>query len=510
MLRGGEAFDTMYTTMRVPVPERVKFPLFFVLTFFWILFSNPPAFLLVVFVYAAFRFTARKKRGHGPIRGFLYFLLSVFHAAFFILFCVILLASVGISSVIAMSVQKTFVSAEICVLSTACFVLFARAKLRGGSFSLFVFTGILTFSNFLVLTSLSMRTEENYSRIFSEEGLRPVVLSADKKNPRLYTKLKKFPLMEGAATQMASDKNEKFLYVTAHTSEGNKKKKKALFRISLADPHSMRALAAYDLRELALDEESGRLFVCDRSARKVLVVSMEAFKVQSNINIAGDMKKNARRRDPSWILKSAFSPESVLVSRRNNRLLVTLEGGYLLSYALDTLAFKDFTALPCLPVHMRLSADGEKIYMGCGPIPPGKKNGLFVMDARSLKIVRRAGRFWFCRGMALSRKKPVLYYVDIFQGKLRTLRLPDLSVLDEAAIDDGVREVEEDPELPFLYVGNFTKGYVYVVDAKTKKVLRKMFTGLQVRHIYITPKTHRILVASNYGVFEILREKLPR
>ncbi len=491
--------------------KKLSFPLFFALSFFSVLISAPHIFLVIVFVYFARGFFAAQKRKHRMDGSRLSVLFSFFHFIFLFLFAASLLASVSVSALIAFSVHETFVTAEIIFLCAAVVFFFARAKLRREPFpvSPFAFTGILTFSSFLVLTTLSMQTEGNFKRILAQSEVRPMAIAIGKKS-LIYKKFKKFPrIEEGTPTQLVSDRNENYLFVSTHGGEYKQKKHPALYRISLKHPFSIDVLMSSDLRELALDEARGRLFVCDRAEKKVLVVDPVRFAIKKKINITRDMWEKGRRRDMSFFIKNSSSPESVLVDKMNNQLLITLEGGYILSYALDSLSFRKIEILPCLPVHMRESPDGAKIYMGCGPIPPGARNGLFVVDPHSLKVVQRVGRFWFCRGLALGLKEDVLFYVDILHGIIRKLNLADLHVMDEITVEEGLREIEEDPEFPFLYAGNFTKGYFYVIDARSKKIIEKLYVGLQLRNIYITPKSHRIFVATNYGVFEILRDKLP-
>lgn len=492
--------------------KKFSFPLFFSLSFFGVLFSAPHIFLLIVFVYNMCRFFAVKMRAHALSGSRLSVLYWFFHVIFLLLFSAALLASVSVSVFIAYSVHETFMAAEIILMCAVVVFYFIRSKLRWEPFpvSPFIFTGILTFSSFLVLTSLSVQTEGNFRRILSQEEVRPVALAIGKKS-LIYKKFKNFPLIEeGTPTQIVSGRNENVLFVSTHGGEYRRKKHPALYRISLKSPFSIDALPSTDLREMALDEARARLFACDRAEKKVLVVDSKKFALIKKIDITRDMREKAKRIDMSFIIKSASSPESVLVDKINKQLLITLEGGYILSYALDTLAFRRIETLPCLPVHMRESPDGKKIYMGCGPIPPGARNGLFVVDPHSLKVVQRVGRFWFCRGLAVGLKENVLYYVDILHGLIRKLSLPGLRVRGEIKVEGGLREVEEDPELPFLYAGNFTKGYFYVIDRRTGKIIKKLFVGMELRNIFITPKTRRIFVATNYGVFEILRGKLPR
>lgn len=132
------------------------------------------------------------------------------------------------------------------------------------------------------------------------------------------------------------------------------------------------------------------------------------------------------------------------------------------------------------------------------------KNTVAELNLNTLRLSQGLqGLGYYPVGADINEEGKIIYFTDYFRGELMMVDIRDLEIADSVKIERGLREARWDARRKLLYMGNFQKGTFYVFDPKQNKILKKLFLGKKLRHIYITPKTHQVLVATRYGVFSV-------
>ena len=94
-----------------------------------------------------------------------------------------------------------------------------------------------------------------------------------------------------------------------------------------------------------------------------------------------------------------------------------------------------------------------------------------------------------------------LYVTDFLRGTLSVLDIRTFSVVKRARIQSGIRPVEVDEKRGLVYVGSFLSPYLFVLD-ENLSVKKKIFVGNPCRDIKLL-RNGRLFVGTRFGLVEI-------
>ncbi len=336
--------------------------------------------------------------------------------------------------------------------------------------------------------------EKDMERILQQKNVSPVFIFHNGGKPSFVKKILALPKSYGVIRTIYVDSREQNLYCILH---GPPKPhvmamkiplRPLAFKLPAKTPFFSLDAKKTDIagaRDMAADEDHHRLYILGINGT-VFVVNTNTFKIMKQF------PTGAKRMMKLYLHKS----------RKN--LLTLSESGILTDYS-----------LPSWKIRKSASTDGNAYAI----LPDKKEKNLYIvqwghstvlkMNLKTLQISRELQIIgYYPVGADINEEDDELYFTDYFRGRLNIIDLRDFEIKKSIKIQRGLREARWDAQRKLLYMGNFQKGIFYVFDTTKEKVLKEIFLGKKLRHIYITPKTHQVLAATRYGVFKVDVDKL--
>ncbi len=342
----------------------------------------------------------------------------------------------------------------------------------------------------------SALTKEDAVRIAHQKEVLPLFWLSEKVTRRKGKFLGGFALPKkyGAVRVLFMDSHEKHLYCVLH---GPPAPRVVLLKFNVhwrngrfvLDKNylSIRADMAdkAGLKAAFLDEENKKIYAASTQG-KLLVIDSESLKILKELDT--DM---TRLMQLYW-------------DKKRGRILVFTEDGNIKSYLLPELMGEKRSVFQGNPYAVFPDPAQKYIY-----IVQGGKGTVVEFDLDAFEVTRdyKSSAF-FPMGAYMDYSRHALYITDYFFGKLRILDTRDFMETDSFKIHLGVRELAVDKLRGLIYVGQFKKGLLYVLRLGEKKIFKEIFLGTELRHIYMTPRTHQVLVATAYGVFCVDADKI--
>lgn len=131
------------------------------------------------------------------------------------------------------------------------------------------------------------------------------------------------------------------------------------------------------------------------------------------------------------------------------------------------------------------------------------------VQERSLKTcrIKRQLRFYLTPwAISTDSDEKLLYVTDFLRGTLSVLDAQSLRVVKSARVQSGIRPVEVDEKRGLLYVGSFLSPYLFVLD-ENLSVKKKVFVGNPCRDIKLL-RNGRLFVGTRFGLVEIKVDNL--
>lgn len=360
-------------------------------------------------------------------------------------------------------------------------------------FLLSVFACVNSFVFLYVPSPLKMADAR---RITSQKEVTPLFWFSEKQGRKKGKLLGTFSLPKryGAVRVVFMDSEEKHLYCVLHGppaprvvmlkfnvhSYGN--------RFVLDDNYlSIRADVSdkAGLKAAVFDEKNKRIYAASTQG-KLLLIDSGNMKILSEVNT--DMTR----------LMQLYRDE------KRGRLLVLTEDGWIKSYRLPDLTAEKQSSFNGNPYAVFPDRRQKSIY-----IVQGGKGSVVEFDLDAFKVAREyKSSAFFPMGAYMDYDKNEIYITDYFFGNLKVVDVRDFEEEDSFHIGLGVRELAVDKKRGLMVVGQFQKGLLYVLRLGERKPFKKIFLGAKLRHIYLTPKTNRLLAATAYGVFQVDADSL--
>lgn len=329
----------------------------------------------------------------------------------------------------------------------------------------------------------------DYEKIKNQKFVAPLFWFTNEAKPSSMKGVLALPKQAGSIRTMVMTRDEKQLYVILHGPPVPHRIAVKLpvknILAPLPDGSKFAWLSAKKTdnagaRDMALDDMHHTLYILGINGT-VFQVDTNTFKVKHTFSTG------MKRMVHLFLLKDKQS------------ILLLPETGNLKKYRLPSWKLMQ-SAETDGNVYALLPARDEKVLF----IVQWGKSTILEMNLNTLKVLREIRSApYYPVGADLSEQNHVLYFTDYVRGQLFTVDTRDFSIADSFKVKRGLREARWDKKRKLLYMGNFQKGELYIFDVKKRKIIRELFLGKKLRHIYITPKTNQVLAATRYGIFRI-------
>lgn len=434
--------------------------------------------ILFSFLYLFFEAPRLNTESAGP--------LSAAHKLYLLLFYVNAGAGLGaLSAVVYWENSAFMILASLVFLALFCLSFLKKDFTR----KLLSLVFLVVSENLILFYFPEPLKKADYDRIRNQKHVTPVFWFTNETiQSSLYGALA-LPKRFGSIRTLLMDGNEKQLFFILH---GPPVPHRIAVKLSIENPKSslsaktkIRWLSAKrsdnaGARDMALGEGQNILYVLGINGT-VFQIDTRTFKFKRAY--ATGMKRMMR----------------LLLMKDNQTVLLLSETGHLKKYRLPSWTLMKSSETNGNAYALLPSRDEKFLYV----VQWGKSTVLEV-NVKTLKILREIQSApYYPVGGDLNERGRVIYFTDYVRGQVLLLDLRDFSISDAFKIKRGLREARWDARRNVLYMGNFQKGSFYIFDVKRGIILKELFLGRKLRHIYITPKTHQVLVATRYGVFRV-------
>lgn len=303
-------------------------------------------------------------------------------------------------------------------------------------------------------------------------------------NPGLQKKLG-LPVFDIATNDMqrlVSDSEDRFIYVSLSYFSAYKS---GVIQIDLDDLTNIRMLELPGCMDFAMNAGEDLMYVSGLQKCEIYVVRIPEFELERTIPVKKKCWPNIE--DIVLYEKEGF----LLVNEEGNRIYkIDIEPGEI-ERIIRTPLRTMVDVMKRNPVSGRTYASGDLFLSVFGELD------------RNVEKYTRKRIFYWGMDFAFSPTGSSAYLNNSWTGYLYELDLKTFKVVRKIFVAPGLRDVAYDDSRGLIYIGNFATGRVFAIDEKTGGKVAVLDFGKRVRDILITRKNHRMFVLSGYGLFEV-------